>query len=277
MEPRGCPNVPLSQVTRFNFFCGAPMRKEAKAVASAGVSRGPEAFRTLEALHEAEAACTRCPLYKFATQVVPGEGLAHSRLMLVGEQPGDKEDVAGKPFVGPAGQPGSRRWKRRSFRAAPSSSPTRSSISSMRCGASAACTNGQMPTDRALSVVAEASVRSCKPAAIVALGATAARSIFDRVVTISQDARHRFTACRRDGGIRHHPPIVSVAHPGRDGQAARISQLSGRPPACDEDALCRGPSRPISLPSLRQRHLGASRGCCISTFNVGVFLLFRET
>src|SRR5437899_10513254 len=61
-------------------------------------------IRSLKALAVAESACTRCPLYKFATQAVPGEGRAHSRLMLVGEQPGDKEDLAGKPFVGPAGR-----------------------------------------------------------------------------------------------------------------------------------------------------------------------------
>src|ERR1700704_3619867 len=61
-------------------------------------------LRSLKALAAAEAACTRCPLYKFATQAVPGEGRAHARLMLVGEQPGDKEDMAGKPFVGPAGR-----------------------------------------------------------------------------------------------------------------------------------------------------------------------------
>jgi uracil-DNA glycosylase family protein len=47
--------------------------------------------------------CRRCPLYKDATQGVPGEGPAHARLMLVGEQPGDQEDLAGHPFVGPAG------------------------------------------------------------------------------------------------------------------------------------------------------------------------------
>jgi DNA polymerase len=61
-------------------------------------------IRSLKALREAEAGCTRCPLYKNATQVVPGEGPAHARIMMVGEQPGDKEDLAGKPFVGPAGR-----------------------------------------------------------------------------------------------------------------------------------------------------------------------------
>ena len=61
-------------------------------------------IRSLKALRAAEDECTRCPLYKNATQVVPGEGPARARIMMVGEQPGDKEDLAGKPFVGPAGR-----------------------------------------------------------------------------------------------------------------------------------------------------------------------------
>jgi uracil-DNA glycosylase len=66
--------------------------------------RIPPSIKTLAQLRAAEGECTRCPLYKGATQVVPGEGPAHAKFMLVGEQPGDKEDVAGKPFVGPAGR-----------------------------------------------------------------------------------------------------------------------------------------------------------------------------
>jgi DNA polymerase len=50
------------------------------------------------------AACTRCPLYKDATQTVFGEGPGAAPIMLVGEQPGDQEDLQGRPFVGPAGQ-----------------------------------------------------------------------------------------------------------------------------------------------------------------------------
>jgi DNA polymerase len=61
-------------------------------------------YRSLAALAQAEAQCTRCPLYKNATQVVPGEGPTRARVMMVGEQPGDKEDIEGKPFVGPAGR-----------------------------------------------------------------------------------------------------------------------------------------------------------------------------
>src|ERR671910_927952 len=60
--------------------------------------------RTLSALREAAAGCRGCHLWRGATQTVFGEGLKRSRVMLVGEQPGDKEDIAGKPFVGPAGR-----------------------------------------------------------------------------------------------------------------------------------------------------------------------------
>lgn len=59
---------------------------------------------SLKALRTAEAECRRCALYKNATRVVPGEGPARSRIMLVGEQPGDQEDKQGRPFVGPAGR-----------------------------------------------------------------------------------------------------------------------------------------------------------------------------
>jgi DNA polymerase len=59
---------------------------------------------TLEALRDAAQQCRGCDLYRDATQAVVGEGPPDALVMLVGEQPGDKEDLAGKPFVGPAGQ-----------------------------------------------------------------------------------------------------------------------------------------------------------------------------
>jgi uracil-DNA glycosylase family protein len=59
---------------------------------------------SLTTLRKEAAHCTRCPLYRHATQTVFGEGPARARFVLVGEQPGDMEDIAGKPFVGPAGQ-----------------------------------------------------------------------------------------------------------------------------------------------------------------------------
>ncbi|MBV8197475.1 MAG: UdgX family uracil-DNA binding protein [Candidatus Eremiobacteraeota bacterium] len=59
---------------------------------------------SLTGLRAAAARCHGCDLYKYATQTVFGEGRAHARMMLVGEQPGDSEDRAGRPFVGPAGK-----------------------------------------------------------------------------------------------------------------------------------------------------------------------------
>ncbi len=58
----------------------------------------------LKAIAKEARGCTRCPLYRHATQTVFGEGPARAELMLVGEQPGDQEDLAGRPFVGPAGR-----------------------------------------------------------------------------------------------------------------------------------------------------------------------------
>jgi DNA polymerase len=59
--------------------------------------------RSLPTLRDAVQGCRGCPLYADATQAVFGEGASHAEVMLVGEQPGDKEDLAGRPFVGPAG------------------------------------------------------------------------------------------------------------------------------------------------------------------------------
>jgi DNA polymerase len=59
---------------------------------------------TLEAIREEAASCTMCELHSIATQTVFGEGPPDAAVMLVGEQPGDREDLAGRPFVGPAGR-----------------------------------------------------------------------------------------------------------------------------------------------------------------------------
>src|ERR1043166_4672233 len=59
---------------------------------------------SLAALREAEAGCTRCPLYRNATQVVPGEGPSRAKVMFVGAQPGNDEARAAPPFAGPAGR-----------------------------------------------------------------------------------------------------------------------------------------------------------------------------
>ena len=65
---------------------------------------GGSAPTSLPALREALERCRECPIGEHATQAVPGEGLKKAPLMFVGEQPGDQEDLQGRPFVGPAGQ-----------------------------------------------------------------------------------------------------------------------------------------------------------------------------
>jgi DNA polymerase len=149
---------------------------------------------SLEALARLENACRRCPLYKDATQAVPGEGVRGAAVMLVGEQPGDKEDLAGKPFVGPAG--------RLLDEALADAGIARKT---------AFVTNAvkhfkyQMRGKRRLHQKPNAGeIERCRwwleqermllrPAVIVALGLTAARSLFGRPMTIgkSRGAVHR--------------------------------------------------------------------------------------
>ncbi|HEY2171583.1 MAG TPA: UdgX family uracil-DNA binding protein [Candidatus Angelobacter sp.] len=75
------------------------MAKRATRISSAPI---PDKL-TLPALRAAAANCKACDLWKLGTQTVFGEGSANARVMFVGEQPGDKEDLQGRPFVGPAG------------------------------------------------------------------------------------------------------------------------------------------------------------------------------
>jgi DNA polymerase len=75
-----------------------------KPKAAAAPEPDPAPFRSLSGARKAAEDCTRCPLYKDATQTVFGEGPMDAPVVFVGEQPGDQEDLAGKPFVGPAGQ-----------------------------------------------------------------------------------------------------------------------------------------------------------------------------
>jgi uracil-DNA glycosylase family protein len=77
-----------------------PLTGEETSGADALIPKRP----TLKSLQEAAAGCRACPLWKTGTQTVFGEGLKRARLMLIGEQPGDREDIEGHPFVGPAGR-----------------------------------------------------------------------------------------------------------------------------------------------------------------------------
>jgi uracil-DNA glycosylase len=143
---------------------------------------------TLNALEQAAQTCRGCGLYKDATQTVFGRGRARARLMLVGEQPGDKEDKEGEPFVGPAGRLLDRaleeagidrseayvtnavkhfKWKPRG---------NRRLHQTPRAGEIEAC-----------KPWLQAEVQTVKPEAVLAMGATAARSLFGPKVKVTKD------------------------------------------------------------------------------------------
>jgi DNA polymerase len=84
------------------LVAGAQAREQ-RMVAASKTHRG-NGVEAWERLREEAAGCTRCGLFKCATQTVFGEGPIDAPLMILGEQPGDQEDLTGKPFVGPAGQ-----------------------------------------------------------------------------------------------------------------------------------------------------------------------------
>ena len=81
-----------------------PVSTKARSIPKHSAAEFLPARRDLNSLRKAAAHCKGCSLYEHATQTVFGEGKSRARLILVGEQPGDREDIEGKPFVGPAGQ-----------------------------------------------------------------------------------------------------------------------------------------------------------------------------
>jgi len=183
--------------------------RKAKAPEPAAHAQSPEGT-TVEAVRAQATHCERCPLYRNATQTVFGEGPADAPLVFVGEQPGDHEDLAGKPFVGPAGQMFDRalaeagidrtrvyvtnavkhfkfepRGKRRIHQ-----KPNNTEIEA--CG---------WWLDQELGLI--------KPRLTVALGATAARALTGRDTTISR-ARGRLMTLREglEGFITVHPSFL---------------------------------------------------------------------
>ena len=161
----------------------------------------------LENLREAAAECTACPLYRDATQTVLGEGRERARTMFVGEQPGDSEDLAGHPFVGPAGRLLDRcmieagidrdlayvtnavkhfKWVPRGTRRI-HSKPTTMEI--------AAC----FPW-------LEAELAAVKPDVVVALGATAAQTLFGKAFRVTRDRGRPLRS-------RWAPHALATVHP----------------------------------------------------------------
>jgi probable DNA metabolism protein len=170
------------------LIAGAQAREtQMIATARSTPRHGDNAAAALDALREEAAGCKRCPLWKPATRTVFGEGPADARLLFVGEQPGDQEDLAGHPFVGPAGQMFDRAM-------------AEAGLDRARAYVTNAVKHFKFEPRGKRRIHAKPNggeIEACrwwieqereivKPAITVALGATAAQSLLGRTVTISR-------------------------------------------------------------------------------------------
>ena len=161
----------------------------------------------LAALRDALQRCRECPLGYFATQGVMGEGALHPALMLVGEVPGDQEDLQGHPFVGPAGQLlfraiDSLGWPREALFVTNAVKHFKFELRGKR-------RIHKTPSQREAAACLhwlEEEIGVVEPRAAVALGATAARSLMRRTVAVT---RERGRWLRREDDLR----VLVTLHP----------------------------------------------------------------
>ena len=183
---------------------------ESESAGEAPARKSPgraHAASELDSLRRAAADCRECPLGEPATQTVWGEGAGHARLMLVGEQPGDREDLAGRPFVGPAGHLLDRAfrelgWPRDGLYVTNAVKHFKFELRGTRRMHK---TPGQREALACLHWL-ESEIDAIRPAAIIALGAVAARSLLCRKVSVM---RERGKWHRRADGI----PVLLTLHP----------------------------------------------------------------
>jgi DNA polymerase len=160
--------------------------REARMVETSRGQIGDNALAAWEAVRAEAMGCTRCHLYKCGTQTVFGEGPIDARIMFVGEQPGDQEDLAGKPFVGPAGQLFDRALAEAGVdRAATYVTNAVKHFKFEQRGKRRIHQKPDAPEISACRWWLEQERSLIRPPITVALGATAARSLFGRAVTIS--------------------------------------------------------------------------------------------
>jgi len=202
---------------------GAQARESAMAAASA-VKVGDNVGKSWDAVRAEAMHCTRCDLYKCATQTVFGEGPLDARIVFVGEQPGDQEDLAGKPFVGPAGQlfdraladagvPRERTYVTNAVKHFKFERRGKRRIHEKPNGGEIAACRWWIQQELAL----------IRPPLVVALGATAARSLFGKVVTISalRGKGHKLP----DGGeawVTVHPSFLLRVRDDREAEYERF-------------------------------------------------------
>jgi DNA polymerase len=158
-------------------------------------------------LREAAAACTACPLYRNATQTVFGEGPEHAAIMFVGEQPGDSEDLAGHPFVGPAGKLLDRCIKeagidrRRAY--------VTNAVKHFKWVPRGTRRIHSKPNSMEIAACfpwLEAELAAVKPRIVVALGATAAQALFGKAFRVTRERGRLVPA-------RWAPYAMATVHP----------------------------------------------------------------
>jgi uracil-DNA glycosylase family protein len=158
-------------------------------------------------LHEAAKDCEACHLYKRATQTVFGEGPKAATMMLVGEQPGDYEDVAGKPFVGPAGKIMDRALEKAGIDR--SKVYVTNAVKHFKWEARGKRRIHQKPNSREIAACRpwlEAELRIVKPKLVVAMGATAAQTIFGPTFRVTRERGKVLSS-------KLAPRVLATVHP----------------------------------------------------------------
>jgi uracil-DNA glycosylase len=141
----------------------------------------------LESVRQGAEACHACPLWKRGTQTIFGEGPEHPRIALIGEQPGDQEDLAGRPFVGPAGKLLDRALEEAGIER--ESVYVTNAVKHFKWAPRGKRRIHQRPTQnevRACKPWLEAELAVLRPEVVICLGATAARSLLGSQFRVSQ-------------------------------------------------------------------------------------------
>jgi len=162
---------------------------------------------TLESLREAASGCRGCDLWEDATQTVFGDGAKHANVMLIGEQPGDREDIEGMPFVGPAGRILDEGLE--AAQIARTSVYVTNAVKHFRFTRRGKRRLHEKPNSqqvRACRPWLQAEVETVRPSLLVLLGATAAQSLLGPTFRVTQ---HRGKVIPTPLGI----PAVATVHP----------------------------------------------------------------
>ena len=182
----------------------------------------------LETLREEAASCRACPLWKDATQTVFGEGPPHAPIMLVGEQPGDKEDLAGKPFVGPAGQMLDRALieagidRKKVY--------VTNAVKHFKFLARGKIRLHQKPSTPEIKACRqwyERELAAIKPTLVVAMGASAAQSVFGKITPINKNRGHLFDLDEETKALVTVHPSYLLRLPDEEAKAREYERFVG--------------------------------------------------